>query len=77
MRGARDGNATGSTSARAAVQDEIPPQLDIAASGSSTSNTQVTNPDDASDLSPGITPASNSGMYQDVLIECNALIEEY
>ena len=77
MRGARDGNATGSTSAWAAVQDEIPPQLDIAASGSSTSNTQVTNPDDASDLSPGITPASNSGMYQDILIECNALIEEY
>ena len=75
MRGARDGNATASTSTRAAAQDEGPPQLDVA----STSNTQRTIPDDGSDsnFSPGVTPASNSGVYQDVLVECNALIEEY
>ena len=73
MRGARHDNATGSTSTRATVQDGGPPQLDV----TSTSNTQRTNADDTSDFSPGVTPASNSGVYQDVLVECNALIEEY
>ena len=75
MRGTRDGNAAGSSSTRATGQNEIPPRLDVAKS--STSNTQLTIPDDASDFSPGVAPASSSGIYQDVLVECINLIEEY
>ena len=80
MRGARDGNVAGPSSSQSAVQNEVPrasepSHLDVA--GSSTSITQPTHADDASDFSSGITPSSNSGIYQDVLVECNALIEEY
>jgi hypothetical protein len=88
MRGAKDGpNATGSVSAQPAIQDE-----GTRTSGSSTQATnpeltsmqpisEPTQPGAAGHFAPGFsprtTPVPNSGLYQDVLVDCNALVEEY
>jgi hypothetical protein len=80
MRRARDGhNAAASTSAQPAVQDELEESTTAIRPGIvGSSTTQLsTLPDDSSDFSPGTSPVSNPGVYQDVLVECNRLIEEY
>src|ERR1700678_202532 len=45
--------------------------------GSRSSNTQPSGPDEQSDFITGSASSSNAGLYQNVLIECNALVEEY
>jgi hypothetical protein len=80
MRRARDGhNAAASTSAQPAVQDELEESTTAIWPGIvRSSTTQLsTLPDDSSNFSPGTSPVSNPGVYQDVLVECNRLIEEY
>jgi hypothetical protein len=44
---------------------------------SESSNTQLTGPDEQSASSAGTPSESSSGSYQDVLIECNSLVERY
>jgi hypothetical protein len=44
---------------------------------SGSSVTQPTVPDERSDLSSGASSSSNAELYQNVLVECNALIERY
>jgi hypothetical protein len=83
--------ATGSTSGQPAITDERPgnsgtgdpapragarnAQSDVAG----TSFTQPTIQDDSSEGSQaaGVAPPPNQGVYQDVLVQCNALVEEY
>ena len=60
----------------------VPPsRTNVAASEpyvSESSNTQPTGPDVQSTGLPAGTPSeSNSGSYQDVLVDCNSLVEEY
>jgi len=43
----------------------------------STSNTQLTGPDVQSRSPAETPPETNSGSYQDVLVECNSLVERY
>lgn len=81
MRGARDGPiATGSSSTQPAVQDDRPrnsrPMTRPDITGPSSSITQPTIRSDSPDSS-GATSAPNSGLYQNILIKCNALIKEY
>src|SRR5271168_177115 len=45
--------------------------------GSRSSNTQPSGPDEQSDFITGSASSSNAGLYQNILIECNALVEEY
>ena len=57
------------------TSEHISAHPDNAGTGSSV--TQPTVPDEQSNLSPGTSVASNSGLYQNVLVECNSLVEEY
>jgi hypothetical protein len=79
MRRARDGTiATSSASAQPVVQDEgSESAIRTGVVGSASGATQTTLPDDSSDFSTGTSPVSNPGIYQDVLVECNGLVEEY
>ena len=55
-------------------------QLDPASADnteSRSSNTQPTGPDEQSNLSARTSSSSNAELYQNVLVECNALVEEY
>jgi hypothetical protein len=84
MRATKDGTrVTGSTSGQPTIQDEEPSssaragvhgsQSDVAG----TSVTQPTIPDNISEGSSGVAPPPNQGFHQDVLVQCNTLIEEY
>ena len=79
--------ATGSTSGQPAIPDEEQGDIRVSAPrggvrGSQsdiagTSITQPTIPDDQSEGSAGTAPPLNQGVYQDILVQCNAIIEEY
>ena len=73
--------------AQAAVPDEEPrasgsgthkdPDPPIRQDNSGSSITQPTVPDERSISSTGNASSSNSGLYQNVLTECNSLVEQY
>jgi hypothetical protein len=65
------GSGSHSTDTGAGPANQTSDQPDI--SGSSV--TQPTVPDEQSDLSSSATTSSNSELYQNVLVECNALVE--
>ena len=55
-----------------------PESTDQSASGQqNNSRSSNTIQDEESEQSSGITPSSNSEFYQNILVECNALVEEY
>jgi hypothetical protein len=58
-------------------EQQVTAQSDNPASGSRSSNTQPTVPDEQSDFSTRTSTSSNTELYQNVLVECNALVEEY
>ena len=63
-------------SAGPSVFREVPSRSDVTGqpSGTQPSDTQPTDPDGQS---AGSSAESNSGIYQDVLVECNSLVERY
>ena len=85
MRQTRDGSrAMGSTSKQSAIQDGTPAGATVPGAApasqpelAGTSLTQPTIPDDWSEGSAGAPPPPNQGVYQDVLVQCNTLVERY
>ena len=87
MKGTRDGpRAIGISTGQPAIQDRQSENAGSSARATAhdsrsditgTSPTQLTLPDDLSEGSAGTAPPPNQGVYQDVLVQCNALVEEY
>ena len=81
MRRAQDGSRATGTAANAQPEESAnagnSTQGAVHGSQSGTSFTQPTIPDDLSDGSARSAPLPNQGIYQDVLVQCNALIEGY
>ena len=75
--------ASGSGSAPAGSSSEPSSARDNATqpttsqSAAQSSSTQPTDQDTQSNLSAGSTSESNTGVYQDVLVECNTIVEGY
>ena len=79
MRRAQDGSRATGTAANAQPEESAnagnSTQGAVHGSQSRTSFTQPTIPDDLSDGSARSAPPPNQGIYQDILVQCNALIE--
>ena len=79
MRRAQDGSRATGTAANAQPEESAnagnSTQGAVHSSQSGTSFTQPTIPDDLSDGSARSAPPPNQGIYQDVLVQCNDLIE--
>ena len=67
---------TGSSSEPSSTRD-IATQPSITQSAAQSSSTQSTDQDVQSNLSAGTSSESNTGFYQDVLVECNTIVEGY
>src|SRR5437016_2565965 len=65
--GSNENPGSGSSSTEKATQSNITTE----------SNTQSTGQNDQSGVSTRTSPDSSSGVYQEVLVDCNALIEAY
>ena len=72
-RASGSGSHPTNTGTESTGQHSTTAQPDIAGS----SFTQPTPTDEQSDLSSRAATSSNSGFYQDILVECNTLVEEY
>ena len=83
MRGQDENRASGSTGGQPDVQPGEPSssrgtgQGSPGASGGGTSYTQPTIPDNLSDESSRTAPPASQGFYQDILLQCDNLVQGY